>query len=169
MNFLDAFVQNIAHSNLKLYINYLWEKLTIESFLKMIVIYFFIVWISLIIWVYKDITNRTESILLQLFSILLVTIFTPFWFFIYLLVRPTRSIFESFYEEVEGNLDILSQTIKNSIIDCPKCGSSVNANYNFCPHCNDEIQGECRWCGKKMFFDWKLCPYCGKKNKKKKD
>lgn len=167
MNYLDSFIDSITHSNAKLYIMYFWDKLTIEVFIKIVIIYFFIVWISLIIWVYKDITNRTESILLQLLSIFLVTIFTPLGLFIYLLIRPAKSIFESFYEEIEENLDILSQTIRNNIIDCPKCWSSVNAAYNFCPHCNEEIQSDCKWCGRKMFFDWKLCPYCWKKHKKK--
>lgn len=169
MSPLDVFAQTFSSFHLKMYIDYFWEKLTIESFIKIVVIYFFIVWISLIIWVYKDVINRTENIFLQVFSILLVTLFTPFWFFIYLLIRPAKSIFERFYEEVEDNLEILSHTIKNNIIDCPKCGASVNSSYNFCPHCNEEIQNDCTWCGRKVFFDWKLCPNCGKKHKKKKE
>jgi RNA polymerase subunit RPABC4/transcription elongation factor Spt4 len=169
MNYLDNFLNNTWNSNWKIYVNYFWESLTIETFIKLIVIYFFVVWISLIIWVYKDVTNRTESIFLQVFSILCVTLFTPLWFFFYLLIRPSKSIFEKFYLEVEENLDTLSDTIKNNIIDCHSCGSSVSASYNFCPHCEVKLKHECSGCKKMIFFDFKVCPYCGKKNKKKKE
>lgn len=169
MTYIDSMIQSLSSSNFKMYLNYFWQSLTIETFIKLIVIYFFVVWISLIIWVYKDVTNRTENMFLQVFSILCVTLFTPLGFFIYLLIRPAKSIFEKFYQEVEDNLDILSETIKESIVECHHCGVNVSANYTFCPHCETKLKHECHSCGKMIFADFKICPYCGKKNKKKKE
>jgi hypothetical protein len=65
-----------------------YETITIESFIKFVVIYFFVIWIALLLWVMKDISNRTDSILLQILSIFIILFLTPFGIFIYLLIRP---------------------------------------------------------------------------------
>jgi len=57
---------------------YLSNMMTIETFAKLAIVYFFIVWIAIIVWVIRDITNRTDSIVLQFLSILIVLIGTPF-------------------------------------------------------------------------------------------
>ena len=41
------------------------NNVTIEMVFKFIIIYFFVIWISLIIWVIKDITIRTNNIFFQ--------------------------------------------------------------------------------------------------------
>ncbi len=74
-HFLDT-INEILESILAFdYIGFLssvFSVLTFESFLKLVVIYFFIVWIAIIIWVTKDIINRTNNILYQIFSIFTV-------------------------------------------------------------------------------------------------
>jgi hypothetical protein len=51
--------------------------LTFELFLKGILIYFFVVWIAIIVWVTRDISNRTNNIVFQILSLLTVVIGTP--------------------------------------------------------------------------------------------
>lgn len=94
---------------------YLIENLSIEMVLKFMVAYFFIIWIAALVWVIKDITNRTSNIFLQLVSILFILIFTPLWIFLYLLVRPGRTLFEKYYDEVETNLSCLKWDIEKNI------------------------------------------------------
>jgi hypothetical protein len=55
-----------------------YEIITFDLFIKLLVVYFFIIWISIIVWVLKDITNRTNSLLLQLLSLFIVVFLTPF-------------------------------------------------------------------------------------------
>jgi hypothetical protein len=57
---------------------FLIENVTIEIALKIIIAYFFIVWIILVIWVMKDISIRTNSLLFQVFCVLTILILTPF-------------------------------------------------------------------------------------------
>ncbi len=66
---------------------------------RVVVIYFFIVWFCLVVWVVRDITNRTNSVIFQVFSILLVLFLTPLGIFIYLLLRPQKTLFEQVFEE----------------------------------------------------------------------
>ena len=106
------------NSNNILY-SYLMKELTIENIIKFIVIYFFIIWIFSLVWVYKDISNRTENIYYQIFSILIILLFTPlFGIFLYLIIRPTTTLFEKYHQEVENNLYLLSQEVEDKIKKC---------------------------------------------------
>jgi cbb3-type cytochrome oxidase subunit 3 len=99
--------------------NYLIEKITIELAIKFFIVYFFIIWIAIIVWVYKDITNRTENIWYQIFSILTVLLLTPFLgLIIYLIIRPSKTLFQKYYEEVEYNLEALSKDIEERLKKC---------------------------------------------------
>ena len=127
------------------------QTMTIETFIKLSVIYFFIIWISIIVWVIKDITNRTDSIFLQFLSILLVVLLTPLWVFLYLLIRPTKTLFERYYEEIEVNLDFLTENIwkklktkKKDSIQCPECNYPIENSFKFCPNCNIELKYNCK-------------------------
>lgn len=87
------------------------DFISIKTFIAIVIIYFLIVWVAVIVWVIKDISNRTQSILLQIISIFIVIIFWPLWVLIYLLIRPHRTFFEKYYEEVESNIDFLTDAI----------------------------------------------------------
>jgi type IV secretory pathway VirB3-like protein len=59
-------------------IDFLAENVTIELAVKIIIGYFFVVWIALIVWVIKDISVRTNSMFFQIFCVLTILILTPF-------------------------------------------------------------------------------------------
>ncbi|NCP76641.1 hypothetical protein GW830_00645 [bacterium] len=64
-------------------------NMSIDLGIKLVLGYFFIIWAAFIIWVIKDITNRTTNILVQTISIFIILFFTPiFGLPIYLLIRP---------------------------------------------------------------------------------
>jgi len=155
-----------------LIIAYMWENITFEVFLKFVLVYFFIIWISLIVWVIKDISNRTESILLQLLAVLSIVILSPLWIFVYLIIRPGKTLFEKYYEEIEYNLDTVENIVedKNCIEDetmhCYSCEYPISHEFSFCPNCNVKLKDECKWCKKNIYCWWKNCPYCWKENNK---
>lgn len=158
------------------FLSYIWENITIESVLKFAVIYFFVIWIAVVIWVIKDISNRTNNILLQIISIMTVLFFTPLGIFLYLLIRPSSTVFEKYYHEIEENLDTLSKIIdqkaqhqlENNTSDCPKCDKEVEADFVICPHCKYKLKNQCNECGKEIRPNWKVCPYCNSKQSKHK-
>jgi RNA polymerase subunit RPABC4/transcription elongation factor Spt4 len=43
---------------------------------------------------------------------------------------------------------------------CPKCGSTVNARFNFCPNCKYNLHPACPQCQHEVGDDDKFCPYC---------
>ena len=150
-----------------------YEAITIEILIKFIILYFFIIWIAILLWVMKDIRNRTNNILYQVICIFSILFFTPLWVFIYLLIRPSKTLFEKYYEEIEENLELFSQIIeeKNTKceleINCFSCNEPISPEFKFCPKCNQSLKTECNSCNKLLYSDWKNCPYCWEKQKLK--
>ena len=97
------------------YMQRIWEIVTLEFMIKFFVIYFFVIWGALILWVARDISHRTTSTLLQIFCILMIIILTPLGIFLYLLIRPGKTIYEQYYAEIENNLEILSEIVQDRL------------------------------------------------------
>lgn len=51
---------------------------------------------------------------------------------------------------------------KPLMIPCPKCGTSVGADFRFCPKCGYAVTPMCPHCGRSIQRDFACCPYCGK-------
>jgi len=96
-------------------LDYLIEVITLKNVIIFAVLYFFVIWISILIWVIKDITNRTDKLYLHILSILSIVIFTPFGIILYLIIRPNKTLFEQYKLEIESNLEFLSEEISEKI------------------------------------------------------
>lgn len=150
---------------------------TFETFLKIIVGYFFVLWISVIIWVTKDIINRTNNIFYQIVSILTVIFWTPLWVVIYLLIRPSKTLFEKHYEELDfeeeaSYTELLAKELEDMEGDekhmhCPKCDYKIESSFKFCPNCRVQLKHECYSCKKELREEWTHCPYCWKDQERK--
>jgi DNA-directed RNA polymerase subunit RPC12/RpoP len=137
------------------------SNMSIDLGIKLVLGYFFIIWAAFIIWVIKDITNRTTNIFIQTLSIFIILFFTPiFGLPVYLLIRPRATLFEQYYEEeeVEETVDELEE-----LYHCPGCNHKVSRDFKFCPKCALELTTSCPSCQKQIHTDWALCPYCGEK------
>jgi hypothetical protein len=44
--------------------------------------------------------------------------------------------------------------------NCPQCGATVGARYNFCPNCKCNLQPTCPQCKREVGETDKFCPYC---------
>ena len=104
-----------------------------------------IIWIMVIVWVYRDAERRGMNGILWA---LLVFIGNIIGLIIYLILRSDAA----FAPEAEP----ATQT-------CPKCEKPVSSSYAFCPYCAAKLQTVCPECGKPTEKSWKACPHCGKK------
>lgn len=146
------------------YIGFVWDMfwdVTFSLILKIIAGYFLIVWIALIVWVAKDIFNRTDSFFYQIISILTVLVWTPLWVVIYLLIRPSRTLFEKYYEEASVEDTPLEQyNFWPLWLECRVCRKKIPQDALFCCHCGEACQVECVNCKKHIRPNWKVCSYC---------
>lgn len=107
-----------------------------------------ILWIVVIIWVYRDAERRGMNGLLWA---LLVLIGNLIGLLIYLIVR-TDTVATS-------GVSQKTQTTQ----PCPNCQELVGLNFAYCPHCGTKLRGGCPKCGEPVETNWKLCPHCGEK------
>lgn len=112
------------------------------SFLSFVL---FVIWIMVIVWVYRDAERRGMNGVLWA---LLVLIGNLIGLLIYLIVRSDS---------------LSSQTVEPKMKMCPSCKKLVEEDFVFCPHCGARKEDVCPSCGKKVEEEWKVCPHCGEK------
>ena len=122
--------------------------------LSLLSIAFFILWIVVIVWVYRDAERRGMNGVLWA---LLVLIGNIIGLLIYLIIRSDNLPAPRDDTEIPGGSD------SPATITCPNCQKPVGRDFAFCPLCGTRLQKVCPGCGKPIEESWVACPLCGKK------
>ena len=77
------------------------ESPLLDFILKGVLIYLAILWFAMVVWVARDVINRSNNILFQVVMILLNIILPIFGLVLYLIIRPSRTLLEKYYDELE--------------------------------------------------------------------
>lgn len=124
---------------------------------------FFIIWIVVIVWVYKDAEQRRMNGVLWA---LLVLIGNLIGLLIYLIVRQDHPLPAA--GKTTATTPAVTPPVKPAVTpeakpgqSCPSCQKSVEKDFAYCPHCGKTLQQVCRSCGKPLEDAWKVCPHCG--------
>lgn len=115
-------------------------------------------WLSLIIWAYRDIRRRSRDPLMRILAVLVVAVLFLPGILIYLILRPPRTQDDEFQQTLEE--EALLQSIEESNL-CPGCGRRIKEDWVACPSCYTRLKKPCHQCGKSIELAWNLCPYCG--------
>jgi hypothetical protein len=114
-------------------------------------------WLSLIIWTFRDIRSRARDPLARFLAILVVAVLFLPGIVIYLIIRPPRTMEDEYQHTLEE--EALLQAIEDTP-QCPGCGRRIKDNWIICPGCHTKLKKACHNCGKLMELPWNLCPYC---------
>ncbi|MBN2306546.1 zinc ribbon domain-containing protein [Candidatus Peregrinibacteria bacterium] len=131
-----------------------------------ILIYFALLWIAIIIWVTKDVLQRSNSIIFQAIAILLNIAIPILGILLYLIIRPSKTRMERYYEELERNM--LEGDTAGEKNTCDKCLTPTDKDYSYCPNCGESLKKSCPNCKKSFPNVWSICPFCGNEYKDKK-
>jgi RNA polymerase subunit RPABC4/transcription elongation factor Spt4 len=115
-------------------------------------------WISLIIWTYRDVRRRSRDPLVQILSALLVAVLNLPGILIYLILRPSRTLEEEYQRTLEE--ESLLQALEELPL-CPGCERRVKEDWQVCPNCHTKLKKACHQCTRLMELPWNICPYCG--------
>ncbi len=115
-------------------------------------------WLSLVIWTYRDIRSRARDPLARILAVLVVAVLFLPGIVVYLILRPRSTLEEEYQHTLEE--EALLQTIEDTAL-CPGCGRRVKENWIICPNCHTRLKKNCHNCSKLMDLSWNLCPYCG--------
>jgi RNA polymerase subunit RPABC4/transcription elongation factor Spt4 len=115
-------------------------------------------WISLVIWTYRDIRRRSRDSLVHILSALLVAVLNFPGVIVYLILRPARTLEDEYQHTLEE--ESLLQTLEDLPL-CPGCERRVKEDWQVCPSCHTKLKKPCHQCGRLMDLPWNLCPFCG--------
>jgi RNA polymerase subunit RPABC4/transcription elongation factor Spt4 len=115
-------------------------------------------WVSLLIWTYRDIRSRSRNRFIQILAVLLSAILFLPGVLVYLIIRPSHTIEDEYQKSLEE--EALYQTIEEKPL-CPGCGRQVEADWIVCANCHIRLKKLCQHCKRLLELPWNLCPYCG--------
>ncbi len=115
-------------------------------------------WLTLIIWTFRDMRSRSRDIFAQILAAMLAAILFVPGVVIYLLLRPKETLAEAYERSLEE--EALLQGIEETLV-CPGCGTRVQSEFVVCPACHTKLKKPCQNCGRALNLRWSVCPYCG--------
>ena len=115
-------------------------------------------WISLVVWTYRDIRARARDPLVQTLAALLVAVLNVPGVLVYLILRPPRTLEEEYQRTLEE--EALLQALEDLPL-CPGCERRVKEDWQVCPNCHTKLKKSCHNCAKFMDLSWNICPFCG--------
>ncbi|MCA9930279.1 MAG: zinc ribbon domain-containing protein [Anaerolineales bacterium] len=115
-------------------------------------------WISLVVWAFRDMRMRSRDPFAQLLSALVVAALPVVGIIIYLILRPPETLAEAYERALEE--EALLQEIEERPA-CPGCSRTIDEKWILCPHCHTRLKKACPDCNSLLELQWNLCPYCG--------
>ncbi len=119
--------------------------------------YLLAIWISMIIWTFRDIRARSRDIFLQFLAVAFVMIFNIAGLLLYFILRPRETLAEKYERELAE--EAMLQDIEERQV-CPVCHHKIMAEYLVCPNCHTKLHKKCENCGRVLNLKWNVCPYC---------
>lgn len=115
-------------------------------------------WLSLIVWAFRDMRARSRDPFAQFLAALVVAVLPGAGIIIYFILRPSETLVEAYERALEE--EALLQEIEERPA-CPGCSRTVGKDWLLCPYCHTRLRKACRDCNALLELNWNLCPYCG--------
>lgn len=120
-----------------------------------------LLWLSIIVWIYRDIRERTRDLGLQVLAVFVGIMFFPGFnipgLALYLMLRPRETLEEAYARSLEE--EALLREIGDEGM-CPSCRRFVEQGWRICPYCATQLKDVCVKCEQLLSFNWVACPYC---------
>jgi RNA polymerase subunit RPABC4/transcription elongation factor Spt4 len=124
----------------------------------MLITYIIVLWLSAVVWTFRDIRDRTRDPFFQAVSVFVVLVFNLPGLWLYLILRPPQTLAESYARSLEE--EALLQELEDQKA-CPNCRRRVSDDFLVCPTCETQLKEACGACSRPLAYSWTACPYCG--------
>jgi RNA polymerase subunit RPABC4/transcription elongation factor Spt4 len=119
--------------------------------------FFLALWVSLIIWTFRDVRSRSRDVFAILLASLMVVVFGPLGLLLYFLLRPRETLAEIYERSLEE--EALLQDLEERVV-CPGCRRKIETDWQVCPDCHTILKKTCLSCSRLLHLRWNICPYC---------
>lgn len=120
--------------------------------------YLFALWVSMIIWTFRDIRSRSRDIFAQMLAVILIVVFNIAGLLLYFILRPRETLAAKYERELAE--EAMLQDIEERQV-CPVCHRKIISDYLVCPNCHTNLHKKCHHCARVLNLKWNVCPYCG--------
>ena len=121
-----------------------------------------LLWLSIVVWTYRDIRDRSRDSSLHMLSVFVVLMFFPAFnipgLALYLMLRPRDTLEEAYARSLEEEALLRELGDEGS---CPSCRRLTDKEFHYCPSCQTQLKDQCSKCQRLLSFSWVGCPYCG--------
>ncbi|MGQ9554338.1 MAG: zinc ribbon domain-containing protein [Anaerolineae bacterium] len=115
-------------------------------------------YLSIVIWTFRDIRSRSRDVFAQLLATLLVVVFNLPGLLLYMILRPKETLAQSYERALEE--EALLRDVEERLV-CPSCKAPVQDDFMICPECHARLRRKCGRCSRLLDMRWTVCPYCG--------
>ena len=129
----------------------------LQIFLAFAAAFFIALWVSMIIWTFRDVRSRSRDVFAIALATLMVVVFGPLGLLLYLLLRPRETLAEIYERSLEE--EALLQDLEHRVA-CPGCRRKIEEDWQVCPDCHTILKKTCLNCGQLLHLRWNICPYC---------
>lgn len=133
-------------------------NLNFNMFGSLLAILLVIFWLVIVGWVWVDSGERTTSNRRKVVYMLLVILLNIPGLIIYLIVRPSETIEEIYWADLERRY-LKYET--SELGDCPNCGFQLYPGFVHCSNCGLRIKVKCKQCSILIDKGHKFCEFCG--------
>lgn len=120
--------------------------------------YALVLWVSAVVWTYRDVRTRTSDPLSQAVAVLLVGMFNLPGLVVYLVIRPQETIADAYERSLEAEAILHELQLDSNA--CQTCRRPVEMDFNVCPYCKTLLREPCRNCSRAVRTNWLACPFC---------
>ncbi len=139
-----------------------WPGGSLEATLRLVgllvLAYVLVLWLSAVVWVYRDARTRTNDQASQIIAVLLVALFNLPGLIVYLVIRPQSTLADTYERSLEA--EAILHELQLSASSCQTCRRPVEDDFVVCPYCRSVLREACRTCGRAIRTSWLACPYC---------
>jgi RNA polymerase subunit RPABC4/transcription elongation factor Spt4 len=139
-----------------------WPGGSLESALRLgalvLISYALVLWLSAVVWVYRDVRNRTADQVSQLVAVVLVAVFNVPGLIVYLVIRPQTTLADAYERSLEA--EAILHELQLTASSCQGCRRPIDDDFNICPFCRVVLREPCRTCSRLVRTSWTACPYC---------
>lgn len=114
-------------------------------------------WLSLVIWAFRDMRLRSRDPLAHILAALVVGAIPVVGVVLYLILRPPETLAERYERSLEE--EALLQEIEERP-RCPGCSRMVQDDWLICAYCHTQLKKRCTACSERLELIWTRCPYC---------
>lgn len=133
-----------------------WQD-TVKIVAAVLITYLVVLWVAGIVWVYRDIRDRTRDPFYHAIAVFLILAFNLPGLWLYLILRPKLTLAEAYERTLEE--EALLQDLEDQK-GCPTCHRRVLDDYIVCPSCTTQLKEPCPQCGRPLSYSWVACPFC---------